>query len=266
MSVQVSPPMPVISEESSLKVEVTEDAKVAEAMKGLGVMRPIREKDIVDFWEADSPPTSDQIVKSINTDNIQEKPLWTSRVTPLARKNMTNYFKNEETRSKISPWFFYLLAKHMQLSPVSVQHILMLYTQSIVFRKNSYFEDESDNFTGVFQTANIDPRTWFGALTQLNELPEFYAQIMCDRFDELKTHYSENTVFKVDACGRCECELPDNFHLPLIQHLISQKIFVDVNRTCPAIQYSSFAKQLGYTSKADVAKLISKSTHKSIFF
>ena len=81
---------------------------------------------------------------------------------------------------------------------------------------------------------DINPRQYFGKLVDFfPELPEDYAEIMvhtiCDRLQD------RNLEMQVDMYGRFECELPDDWTVPLVRKLIARGVRVRVGRTCPSL-------------------------------
>lgn len=217
--------------------------------------------DIIALWENDkNPPSIDQIIASLDTKNMLSEPKWSERVSLSAKRNMVKFFLDMNLESykgvKISPWFFFLLAKHFKLSHATTKQILEAYASSIKFRENRYLPDSSGSFRGEFQCCNIDPRWWFGSLTQIGRLPPFYSKILEQRFSQLKTEYVEGTVFLVFAMGRYECQLPDNFHLGFISHLQSLKMFTECYETCPALKTSLFSQNPGNFSEQKIVAML----------
>ena len=220
-----------------------------------------KDLDIITLWENNKkPPSVDQILESLNTNNIYIAPAWSERVSLAAKRNMVKFFLDMNLESykgiKISPWFFFLLAKHFKLSPATTRQVLEAYASSIKFRENGFLPDSSGSFRGEFQCCNIDPRWWFGSLTQLGRLPPFYSNILEQRFSKLKTEYPEGTVFKVSATGRHECQLPDNFHFGFISHLQSLKMFTEYYNTCPLLETSLFSQNPGNFSEPKIVAML----------
>lgn len=214
----------------------------------------VNQLDIVSLWEQKNPPTIVQMADSIDLTDIKKVPEWSSRVSLLAKRNMVNYFLSKER--KTAPWFFFIYAKCFRLSFLTVRKVLESYTENLDFGYNSYFPNGTDNYSGEFQQLHIDPRYWFGPLTQLKKLPSFYCQILKERFTNLKQKYPEGTVFKVSSTGRVECQLPKNFHIELIKHLHSLKMFTECYETAPEVKDSPFSKDLGDTNVQELAKLL----------
>jgi hypothetical protein len=198
---------------------------------------------------------TDYIVKLECFSDLKKVPEWVNRVTPKTRKGFNEYFT--EQHKIISPWVFFVLAKFIKLHPVTIQRILALYATNIKFRKDSYLPGKPGMFQGEFYRYGIDPRYWFGILAQREDMPDEYVKMFCDRFAELQSEYDKNTIFIVQSCGRVECQLPDNFTYRLMKYLVTHKIFVDVDFTCPAINPKNPFRILpGYYQENDIRKLM----------
>jgi len=217
---------------------------------------------IIQFWEKESKPKVHdcdfhlKIASQATANPITETPTWAAQVTLLAKRNMVSYFLEHAKTTDVTPWVFFVLAKHFRLSPATVARVLALYASLIEFRENGLFPDGSKNYSGKFQQANLDPRLWFGKLVDLKRLPQIYSQALENRFTELKAEYPEGTVFLVSSTGRFECQLPKNFHRPLIKHLHGLKMFTECFETCPALEKSPFSRPLQDTETTDLMALM----------
>lgn len=163
--------------------------------------------------------------------NILVKPKWSSQVTPQTRKYMDAYFTHYYP--KLAPWKFFVLAKHAQLHPITIQRILTLYAQDIQFHRVQFGPDSK--MVGAYYTVTLNPSHWFGNLIQTGELSKEIQKILCARFDELISQYSSGTIFRVETHAGWNFDLPKNFHYNLVRNLLDRKIFVDCRETCPCI-------------------------------
>lgn len=67
--------------------------------------------------------------------------------------------------------------------------------------------DQLLNFDG--HNTDIDPRSWFGKLTEEPCIPEELCQYMLSKFKLVTPH-------KVVTNGRMECQIPTNWHEDLV--------------------------------------------------
>jgi hypothetical protein len=185
--------------------------------------------------------------------NILLKPKWTSQVTPQTRKYMDAYFTHYYP--KLAPWKFFVLAKHAQLHPITIQRILTLYAQDIQFHRVQFGPDAK--MQGAYYAVTLDPCHWFGNLIQTGELSRELEQILCARFDELISQYSPGTIFYVETKSRWTLSLPKNFHFSLVRNLLDRKIFVDCGETCPCLSKKiSFMHHPALFNTEDMTRLL----------
>lgn len=78
----------------------------------------------------------------------------------------------------------------------------------------------------------VDPREWFGPLTQeYTQIPTAVANVL---FGVL--HERKDTVL---LFGRRECELPEDWTLPLVRRLVNAGVKVNVQDTCPSLDHEN---------------------------
>ena len=80
-----------------------------------------------------------------------------------------------------------------------------------------------------YQRSHIDPREFFGGLTKdYAVLPEDYAQALADEIQDQRQRHSPNEPeFLIATFGRVECQLPADWHRPLVEKLLAAGIWVE---------------------------------------
>ena len=88
---------------------------------------------------------------------------------------------------------------------------------------------EADKYisTNMDKHLIIDPREWFGVLTEkCQSIPDVLNDII---FDEIQRQKPKPT--QIDMCGRAECEIPLNWHWNLVTRLLAKGYSVFDNNT-----------------------------------
>lgn len=86
----------------------------------------------------------------------------------------------------------------------------------------------------VFRSgSHIDPREFFGALTkEYDELPADYADALAEEIqDQRQRHQPDEPEFLISTFGRVECQLPTDWHRPLVRKLLDLGMWVEDGKT-----------------------------------
>ena len=89
----------------------------------------------------------------------------------------------------------------------------------------------ADGFGHFYDGCHIDPRSWFCELVETEPcIPQALADVL---FKLLLTANVES----ISMFGRCDCQLPNDWTLPLVKRLVDVGIEVVDDSTCPGLNH-----------------------------